>query len=98
MKARIFGGLIDLTRKLNKETIASVEWFISHIGGCLPSYAARTGKTNIDEVLTQLGNDMCLYWFEKDFAKECERRALLMGRQLEDKENEDEEEKDLQLF
>lgn len=97
-QAARFGKLQNLIRKLEGDGLASVDWYISHIAGCLPSYAARLGINNFNEAINRLQNDLCVHWFERNFQQESERRALMLGQDIEDKEEDNEKGCELLLF
>lgn len=78
-----FGHLTEIVKPDKVNELASIEWYVSHIGGCLPSYAARRGAKNFDEAMTALQNDICLHWYEKKFQDELEKRILKLGNEIE---------------
>lgn len=76
-------GLADvLKRKESEETLASVEWYVSHIAGCLPSFAARIGSKDFNDALNRLLNEVRQYWFSKDYSGELAKRILKLGNNL----------------
>ena len=54
-------------------------WYIEHIAGMLPSYAARMGIRDIHDAARQLAQDITCYWFERDFLGKYDRRLLRLG-------------------
>lgn len=86
-----FGGLAEVCRVLRGDDPAPVDWYVTHIGGCLPSYAARMGIPSLEEALLSLMGDLTVYWYEKDFFREFERRSLMLGCNVDEMERNDDE-------
>ncbi len=57
----------------------SPEWHLSHIDGCLSSFAARLGITNRDEALLELQNRLNRRNNAKDFEEACIKKAIQKG-------------------
>lgn len=74
-----FGSLRKLIKPEKSTELQSLDWYLTHIGGCLPSYAAKRGAKDLTEALNTLQGDLCLYWFEKDFQGELTKRQLRLG-------------------
>ena len=81
-QATNFGILKEIVKPEKSTELAILDWYVTHIGGCLPSYAARRGAKDIKEALAALQKDMCLYWFEKKFQDELEKRTLKLGNEI----------------
>lgn len=73
-------GPAMLTQRCMSTRGASLEWYVSHVGGCLPSVAARMGTTNINDTLNEFGNRLCLYWFNKNFSEEYQKRSIRLAQ------------------
>lgn len=74
------GPSIKLNRQPKGEMLASVEWYVSHISGCLASYAAKLGIEDFNDAVNHLCNDICQYWFNKNFKEELVKRMIMQGR------------------
>jgi hypothetical protein len=75
-----FGPVIDLQRLADADQPASLDWYISHLSGCLPSIAARLGTNDYREAAIRLHNEMCNYWFNRNFQEEYAKRAIKLGK------------------
>ena len=84
------GPEIQLARQPQGELLASVEWYVSHISGCLPSYAAKLGIKDFDQAVQRLCHDITMYWMSKDYKDELTKRMILLGRGINGGGDEDE--------
>lgn len=50
----MFGQVVEIKRVTAPAATASPEWYLSHIDGCLSSFAALLGITNREETLAAL--------------------------------------------
>ncbi len=92
-------GIADiLKRREGGDTLPSAEWYISHIAGCLPSYAARIGEMNFHEALNHLNNQICRYWFGRNYSEEFAKRILKLGYDVDLKEIKNDHQKEMLLF
>ncbi len=57
----------------------SPEWHLSHIDGCLSSFAARLGITNRDDALLELQNRLNRRNNATDFEEVCIKKAIQKG-------------------
>lgn len=83
------GSELDLHRTIGTAFPAAATWFISHISGCLPSFAARIGAKDFNEAVNLLNNEMCQYWFEKNFRAELAKRQIKQAHNPELEEESD---------
>jgi hypothetical protein len=74
-----FGPMVEACRSFESETSADAGWYISHIAGCLPSFAARSGDKSLDDALNSLKSKVSTYWANKDFIEELQRRSIKLG-------------------
>ncbi len=58
---------------------ASPEWHLSHIDGCLSSFAAFLGITNRDDALHELKNRLTRRNNAADFETSCRKKAIQRG-------------------
>jgi uncharacterized protein len=58
---------------------ASPEWHLSHIDGCLSSFAARLGITNRDDALHELQRRLTRRNNATDFETDCIKKAIQRG-------------------
>jgi hypothetical protein len=79
-----YGPAVDIQRVFGSIHPASVEWSVAHIAGCLPSFAARLGIDEYHEALNQLNNDISQHWFDRNYQGEYEKRAIKLGRNVDD--------------
>ena len=87
-----FGPSMTIQRTLDGNLLASVDWYVSHVSGCLPSMAARLGISDINEAMTRMNNEIYQYWFERDFSGEYQKRSIKIGRGVDEIGDEDGEE------
>lgn len=87
-----FGPAIDLQRLTDGELSAPLDWYVSHIGGCLPSIGALTHTIHFDFALNELHNHLIAYWFDRDFEGEVRKRMLRLGKEPPAKGGEHEKE------
>ncbi|MBU5639096.1 hypothetical protein KOM00_20480, partial [Geomonas sp. Red69] len=64
-------------------TQTSALFYISHIAGCLPAYAARTGTRDYKDAILSLGKDLYEHWSRRDFDKEFIKRSIKLGHTVE---------------
>ena len=57
----------------------SPEWHLSHIDGCLSSFAARLGITNRDDAVRELLDRLARRNNAKDFENACIKKAIQKG-------------------
>ncbi len=86
------GPSADVQRIFDAGLLASVEWYVSHIAGCLPSFAARLGIHDFNEALNRLGNEVTQYWFSRQYDQEFQKRSVKVGRPLDEIGGDDGEE------
>jgi hypothetical protein len=91
MCAEKFGPQMAVERDFGGASLASATWYISHIAGCLPSFAARTGAGDFYEAMNHLENALAEKWFHRDFKSELQKRSIKLGRPLEIREESNEE-------
>lgn len=70
----------DIQRVYRQDSQASVEWFVSHIAGCLPSFAARLNISDYREAIMALGKRLYFHWDKKNFESEFLKRSIKLGR------------------
>lgn len=87
--AKLLGPSMTIQRTLDSNLLASVDWYVSHLAGCLPSLAARLGLSDINEAMNRLTNEVYQYWFERDFAVEYKKRSIKIGRNVDGQGGED---------
>lgn len=69
----------EIRRIYRQETTAPMEWYLSHIDGCLSSLAAHLGITNRDDALHELQNRLARRNNAKDFETACIKKAIQRG-------------------
>jgi hypothetical protein len=92
-----FGELKQIEKLPENDHLAPLDWYVSHMGGCLPSYAARRGTTDMLESFNQLLNDISIYWFERDFDDAVRKKTLKLGNEIES-EDEDYDDNGQKMF
>jgi hypothetical protein len=75
-----FGPTIELQRLTEGEFLVPIDWYVSHIAGCLPSLAARTQTVILNDALNHLTTQITEYWFERDFKDEVQKRTIKLGK------------------
>lgn len=69
----------DVKRVYGLARAASPEWHLSHIDGCLSSFAALLGITNRDDALHELQNRLRRRNNATDFENACIKKAIQRG-------------------
>ena len=69
----------DIKRLYKSDRTGSPEWHLSHIDGCLSSFAAHQGITNRQEAIQEFQNCMSKRNNEKDFEAACIKKAIALG-------------------
>lgn len=69
----------DIKRVYTSDKTVSEKWHISHMGGCLSSFAARRGITNRQEALREFQDCLSKCNNEKDFEAACIKKAIALG-------------------
>jgi len=69
----------EIQRIYRQEGTAPVEWYLSHIDGCLSSFAALLGITNRDDALHELQIRLTRRNNAKDFETACIKKAIQRG-------------------
>lgn len=69
----------EVKRIYKSNQIASPEWHLSHIDGCLSSFASILGITNREDAITELRNHLSRRKNEKDFETACIKKAIALG-------------------
>lgn len=78
-----FGTAIEVQRSFKGDTPAKIDWFISHISGCVASVAARLGIADRKEVFSQLEEKIAAYCPEANFHEEFFKRRIKLGKNPE---------------
>lgn len=73
-----FGPATELKRNLGGSGEVSIEWYLSHIDGCLTSVAARLGVENREEALRELAKRLN-FRSAGDFNKQVVMKAITLG-------------------
>ena len=74
----------EIKRAYVSAGIISPEWHLSHIDGCLSSFAALLGITNRDNALHELRNRLNRRNNDKDFETVCIKKAIQRGTLLDE--------------
>ena len=69
----------EIKRSYGSAGVINPEWHLSHIDGCLSSFAALLGITNRDDALRELQNRLSRRNNAKDFEIACIKKALQRG-------------------
>jgi uncharacterized protein len=69
----------EVKRVYRSSGAVSPEWHLSHIDGCLSSFAAILGITNRDDALHELQNRLMRRDNATDFETACIKKALQRG-------------------
>ncbi len=75
-----FGPAIPLKRNLSGSNTASVDWYVSHMEGCLCSFAARLGIENREDALRELKARLSRCGNEKSFNEKLGKKAVSLGK------------------
>lgn len=85
-----FGPQQALDRITKEEAVPTLDSSTTHLASCLPAYGARRGARNLDETLLCFQNDASLFWFDRNFEEQLNRKKLLIGREAtQGEENDD---------
>jgi len=69
----------EIKRVYRSAGVASPEWYLSHIDGCLSSFAALVGITNRDDALHELQRRLSRRNNARDFETTCIKKAIQRG-------------------
>ena len=69
----------EITRYYRKLGAASPEWHLSHIDGCLSSFAARSGITNREDAICELQKQLNRRNNAKEFESAAIKKAIQIG-------------------
>jgi hypothetical protein len=69
----------EVKRVCRSTATVSTEWHLSHIDGCLSSFAARLGITNRDDALKELQRQLTRRNNATDFEAACIKKAIQWG-------------------
>ena len=69
----------EIHRIYRQEAVAPVEWYLSHIDGCLSSLAAFKGITNRNDAINELHKLLQRRNNEKEFETACIKKAIQRG-------------------
>jgi len=79
----LLGEVGPLDRVAKDVCLPSVEWYLSHCGGCLEGYAAHHGEGDLQEAVVKFGTDLFNHLKARgDFAQRVQAKAIRIGRQL----------------
>jgi hypothetical protein len=81
--AERLGKDIRVRRDYSSNSHASALFFISHIAGCLPSFAVRVKTRDFKEAILSLGKALYEHWSKRDFDSEVVKRAIKLGQVIE---------------
>lgn len=69
----------DVKRVYRSAGAATPEWHLSHIDGCLSSFAAHLGISNREDAIRELQNRLSRRNNDKDFENACIKKAIQRG-------------------
>ena len=72
-------GASERINRRYKPMPVSVDWYISHLSGCLKGYAARMGIKRLDLALHAFIAESQRYWKDKNFEEECKIHSIKIG-------------------
>jgi hypothetical protein len=73
-----FGGSIEVRRRYLRAAVPA-EWFVTHVAGCVASFAARIGVTELGAALSELMELVYDAWKDRDFKAEYRARCIRLG-------------------
>uniref|UniRef100_A0A7C2PI70 Plasmid replication initiation factor n=1 Tax=Schlesneria paludicola TaxID=360056 RepID=A0A7C2PI70_9PLAN len=76
--AEKLGPALTLRREFTGES-ADAEWFVNHCAGCLASFAAREGMTELEEAATLMFQRIINYWRKRCFAEAVAAKGIPLG-------------------
>lgn len=76
----VFNTPSGMRRYGQDDILAPVEWYVSHVGGCLASFAARLKIDDCAEAVKALCDNLEGHWRQKDFKSEVTKRSIRLGR------------------
>lgn len=80
-----FGEVRTLDRNCENDP-ASVDWYVSHCGGCLVSYAVRRRIGSLEAAIEEFRRDVLRYWGQRDFEEEYLVKSIKLGYSCESNE------------
>lgn len=81
--AERFGEVREVKREYARESVGKAECFVSHVGGCLSSFAALQGIDDLGAALERMSAVVRGSKVGREFAKRARLRAAKLGRVLE---------------
>ncbi|GFE58740.1 replication initiation factor domain-containing protein [Geobacter sp. AOG1] len=85
------GEALIIKRMYKGYSSTSVGWYVFHIAGCLPSFAARVNARTYQEAILKLGKHLIDHWKGRDFEKEFLKRAIKLGTIMQEEGDKDEQ-------
>ena len=76
---KLLGDPAGVTRQVNADSTAPVEWYVRHITGCLVAFASRLKLVSIADAITHLRHRMEHYMPENAFAARVHAELVRMG-------------------
>jgi len=74
-----FGAAKEATRLGKDDLLQPAGWYVQHIAGMLPSFAARQGIRDLCDAIHELSNHVICYWYDKDFLAAYDKRLFRLG-------------------
>lgn len=74
-----FGQPVKVKRNTSSAGTANLEWHLSHIEGCLSSFAALLGITNRDEAIQALKDHLDNYKSPEQFEEATRKKSIRLG-------------------
>jgi len=84
-----FGPVLDLPRAVEVPRVIDVDWYVSHLSGCLSSYAAGIGEPDLWSAMAKLQEASAEWWAERDWDGEYRKRRIERGEAADAGEDDD---------
>lgn len=81
--AETLGQVMDVPRVEVDSIAIPAEWYVSHVGGCLASFAAREGVETPEAAVELLASRVLVYWTERDWGSEYAKRRIQLNQDPE---------------
>lgn len=76
--AEKFGPATEIERKV-PDGLASVDWYISHIAGCLVGFGARQRLAEFESAVSALIEHLRKYWGSRDYSTQYSVKSIQLG-------------------
>lgn len=78
--APVFGPTCYVPRIIEREPPAPVDWYVSHISGCLATFVVKLDEPRIEQAAKQLQVELFAYWQSRNWQNGYDKRRIRLGQ------------------